>query len=61
MPPHRYHTARRIERAKALLAQQSLSITWIAMELGFADTSCFSTAFRRLAGRTPSCYRHSLI
>ena len=61
MPPHRYHTARRIERAKALLARQSLSITWIAMELGFADTSCFSTAFRRLVGRTPSCYRHSLI
>jgi len=61
MPPHRYHTARRIERAKALLARESLSVTWIAMELGFADTSCFSTAFRRLVGRTPSCYRRSLI
>ncbi len=61
IPPHRYHTARRIERAKALLARESLSVTWIAMELGFADTSCFSTAFRRLVGRTPSCYRRSLI
>jgi AraC family transcriptional regulator len=60
MPPHRYHTARRIERAKAVLARPTLSITEIAMELGFGDTSSFTTTFRRLVGRTPSSYRRSL-
>jgi AraC family transcriptional regulator len=60
MPPHRYHTARRIERAKMLLARPSLSITQIALEVGFGETSSFTAAFRRLVGRTPSSYRRSL-
>jgi AraC family transcriptional regulator len=60
MPPHRYHTARRIERAKTLLARPSLSITEIALEIGFGETSSFTTAFRRLVGRTPSSYRRSV-
>jgi AraC family transcriptional regulator len=60
VPPHRYHTARRIERAKTLLARPALSITEIALELGFGETSSFTAAFRRLVGRTPSSYRRSL-
>jgi AraC family transcriptional regulator len=60
VPPHRYHTARRIERAKTLLARPSLSITEIALEVGFGETSSFTAAFRRLVGRTPSSYRRSL-
>jgi AraC family transcriptional regulator len=60
MPPHRYHTARRIERAKVLLARPTLSITEIALEIGFGETSSFTAAFRRLVGRTPSSYRRSL-
>jgi AraC-like DNA-binding protein len=38
MPPHRYHINRRIERAKCLLANFSLSITEIGQRLGF---KCF--------------------
>jgi AraC family transcriptional regulator len=60
MPPHRYHTARRIERAKTLLARPMPSITEIAIEIGFGETSSFTAAFRRLVGRTPSSYRRSL-
>jgi AraC family transcriptional regulator len=60
MPPHRYHTTRRIERAKTLLADRDMSVTAIAMEVGFAETSSFTAAFRRIAGRTPSAYRRSL-
>jgi AraC-like DNA-binding protein len=60
MPPHRLHTARRIERAKTLLAQPTLSITEIALEVGFGETSSFTAAFRRLVGCTPSSYRRSL-
>jgi AraC family transcriptional regulator len=59
VPPHRYHTARRIERAKTLLAQSRLSITEIALEVGFGQASSFGEAFRQLVGRTPRRYRRS--
>ncbi len=60
VPPHRYHTGRRIERAKEMLASPTLSITDIALGLGFCETGSFTAAFRRLTGRTPTDYRRSL-
>lgn len=60
LPPHRYHTGRRIERAKALLARSSQSITEIGLEVGFSETSSFTVAFRKTTGQTPSAYRRSL-
>jgi AraC family transcriptional regulator len=60
MPPHRYHANRRIERAKQLLANRELSVTAIALKIGFADTTTFSAAFHRLTGQTPSHYRRNL-
>jgi AraC family transcriptional regulator len=60
MPPHRYHAHRRIERAKQLLANRELSITAIALEVGFGEATTFSAAFHRLTGLTPSRYRRSL-
>lgn len=60
-PPHRYHTRRRIERAKMLLAKPNLSVTEIALEVGFGETSSFTAAFRRLSGQTPTGYRRSFI
>jgi len=60
MPPHRYHANRRIERAKLLLANRELSVTAIALKIGFADTTTFSAAFHRLTGQTPSHYRRNL-
>ena len=60
VPPHRYHKGRRIERAKALLAKPELSVTDVALEVGFSETSSFTTAFRRLTGHTPTNYRRSL-
>jgi AraC family transcriptional regulator len=59
-PPHRYHLARRVERAKVLLGRGELSVTEIAVSLGFADTSAFSTTFRRFSGGTPRDYRRAL-
>src|ERR1700730_12936557 len=56
-PPHRYWRARRIERAKELLANPRASITQIASEVGFSGTSAFSSTFHRVAGVTPSTYR----
>ena len=60
VPPHRYHTGRRIERAKELLAKPALSVTDIALSVGFSETGSFTAAFRRLTGRTPTDYRRSL-
>ena len=60
VPPHRYHTHRRIERAKALLANASDSVTAIGMAVGFSETSSFTAAFRRTSGMTPTDYRRSL-
>jgi AraC family transcriptional regulator len=60
MPPHRYHANRRIERAKQLLANRELSVTAIAIEVGFGETSTFTAAFHRLTGQTPSRYRRGL-
>jgi len=58
--PHRYHSSRRLERAKLLLANPALSVTEIALDVGFRETSSFTTAFRRLVGRTPTAYRRLL-
>ena len=55
MPPHRYHVARRIERAKTLLA--SSTVTQVALAVGFAETSSFSAVFRKVTGFTPSEFR----
>jgi AraC family transcriptional regulator len=60
MPPHRYHVSRRIERAKQLLADRGVSVTRIALAIGFSDTSTFTAAFHRLTGQTPSHYRRGL-
>jgi AraC family transcriptional regulator len=59
-PPHRYCVGRRIERAKALLADPRASVTGVALAVGFATTSAFSATFRRVAGHTPSDYRRGL-
>jgi AraC family transcriptional regulator len=60
MPPQRYHTRQRIERAKTLLAKRSASVTDVALAVGYSEASAFSTAFRRESGLTPSSYRRSL-
>lgn len=58
-PPHRYHILRRIERAKTLLADPSLSVTEIGLTLGFNETSAFTSTFRKLTGLTPTAYARS--
>jgi AraC family transcriptional regulator len=60
-PPHGYHTSRRIERAKALLAKPAQSVTEIAFTMGFSEASSFTAAFRRETGLTPSSYRRSSV
>jgi AraC family transcriptional regulator len=61
LPPHRYHTAKRIEHAKTLLAKHAFSVTDIGMRVGFAETSSFTAAFRKATGVTPSTYHRGLL
>jgi AraC family transcriptional regulator len=56
-PPHRYHMARRMERARNLLQRPALSVTQIGIQIGFHETSSFTRAFRKFTGLTPTEYR----
>ena len=42
VPPHRFHTTRRIERAKLMLAERKHSVTEIGLAVGFSETSSFT-------------------
>jgi AraC-like DNA-binding protein len=58
VPPHRYHMNRRAERAKVLLADRS--VTEVALAVGYAETSSFSSGFRRATGMSPTEFRRAL-
>jgi AraC family transcriptional regulator len=55
--PHQYHIARRIDRARALLAETDLPIADIALIVGYGDQSQFGVAFRKSVGVSPLAYR----
>lgn len=57
LSPAQFLTKKRIEVAKELLWQTSLSITAIACDVGFKSSSHFSTIFRKSVGCSPSDYR----
>jgi len=57
VPPHRYHMARRIDRARGLLEKPALSVTQIGIQIGFREASSFTRAFRKFTGLTPTEYR----
>ncbi len=55
--PNEYITCRRLQEAKHLLSETTLSIREICMQSGFTDASYFSTVFRRYEGISPAEYR----
>ena len=59
MPPHRYQIDRRIECAKLLLATQAVSVTEVALTVGFGNSNYFASMFRRATGFTPTAYQRS--
>ncbi|MDR3485306.1 MAG: AraC family transcriptional regulator [Bradyrhizobium sp.] len=60
VPPHRYHTNRRIEHAKVMLAERKHSVTEVGLSVGFSETSSFTAVFRKITGQTPSHYHRAL-
>jgi len=61
VPPYRYLTSLRLDRARMLLEASSLSITQIAHRCGFGSASHFSTAFRSNVGLSPTEYRRQSV
>jgi AraC family transcriptional regulator len=60
-PPHRYQMSRRIEQAKAMLAEPSVSVTDVAATVGYGSLSRFSALFRQVTGHSPRDYRRQII
>lgn len=52
-----YVNRRKVEQAKTLLRETNKTVSQIASELGYADTSNFITIFKRFEGTTPQVYR----
>jgi len=55
--PFDYICRLRIEKARQLLENSNRTLTEIAAETGFCDTSYFSRSFRRFTGMSPRDYR----
>lgn len=55
-----YLTMVRMEEAKKLLKDTSLSIVAIASQVGYEDASYFSKVFKRYVGISPAQYRKNL-
>jgi AraC-like DNA-binding protein len=60
LSPHRHVSARRLERAKALLIQGDRPLADIALALSFSDQASFTRAFRQATGQAPGQFRQKL-
>jgi len=61
MPVHQYVLRRRVERAKLLLQDRSLSIAQVAFAAGFAHQSHLARHMRKILGMTPAVVRQELM
>jgi AraC family transcriptional regulator len=55
--PHQYVSAKRLDRAKALLIRGDQSLVDIALALNFSCQANFARAFRQVTGQTPGQFR----
>lgn len=61
MSPSEYLLLLRMEKAKALLSETSLSIKDVGLAVGYYDASGFIRRFKRYVSLTPSQYRHTMV
>jgi AraC family transcriptional regulator len=57
MSPWQFVQARRVQRARLLLADRKTTLAEIALHLGFSSQSHFTNVFRAAVGVTPKAYR----
>jgi transcriptional regulator GlxA family with amidase domain len=60
MGPKKYLQLKRVEKAKALLADASLTVEAVLERLGLSDLAAFRRIFQREIGLSPSEYRRKL-
>lgn len=58
--PHEWLTKERLALARTLLADPTLTVTEVAMAVGYQTPSAFTATFRRCVGVTPTAFRHGL-
>jgi AraC-like DNA-binding protein len=59
LTPGKYIFETRIKRARTLLCESDLPLAQVAIQVGFADQSHFTAAFRKATSMTPRNYRNS--
>jgi AraC-like DNA-binding protein len=60
LTPGKYIFELRIKQAKVLLCESDLPLAQVAVQVGFADQSHFTVAFRKATSMTPRMYRNAL-
>ena len=60
MRPNDYLTARRIDEAKRMLRETSLTVAETAEACGFREPGYFSTIFRKYTGTSPQMFRKNI-
>jgi AraC-like DNA-binding protein len=58
--PHEFLTELRLDRAKALLANDNLAVTDVCLEVGYSSLGTFSSTFSAVVGCSPSDYRRTV-
>jgi AraC family transcriptional regulator len=54
--PHQYHIRCRIDRAKQLLLERTMSLSEIAISVGFSSQAHLNYHFKRWVGVTPMAF-----
>lgn len=57
MSPRKYLSLKKINHAKALLLESSLTIEYVGEQVGYYDSAHFSRQFKRWTGLSPTQYR----
>lgn len=60
VPPHRWLLQRRVEKAKDLLRDPSLSLLQVARATRFSNESHFNRSFSAIVGHTPGAWRRAI-
>lgn len=56
-PPYRYLVHRRIEKSKALLLEETMTVEQVSAACGFKSCAQFAVMFKQMFGTTPSRFR----